>query len=290
MKSLTLGLFSAGLLLSAAGLCAGEAPVLDKTGYHLFRPVPREALRDLSTDRPDKTESPYTVDPGHFQVEADLFNYSRDAYNGDAANTRVESWSFANTNLKAGLFHHIDLQIIVPAFNTVRMEDRSAGLTRKTSGFGDLVSRLKINLWGNDGGRTAFAVMPFLKFPTAAKDLGNGAVEGGLIFPFAIELPAGWSLGVMPEFDFNRDEDGRGTHLEWVQTVALGRDLIGNLGGYAEIFSAVSSEKGADWIATFDCGLTYAVTRDFQLDLGVNLGLTRAADDFNPFLGATWRF
>jgi hypothetical protein len=41
----------------------------DKSGYHLFRPTPRELMRELSTDRPDQTESAYTVDAGHVQLE-----------------------------------------------------------------------------------------------------------------------------------------------------------------------------------------------------------------------------
>ena len=46
---------------------SGTAPT-----YHLFAPVPRSAMRPLSTDRPDTTESPYTVDAGHFQMEMDV--------------------------------------------------------------------------------------------------------------------------------------------------------------------------------------------------------------------------
>jgi hypothetical protein len=41
----------------------------DKSGYTLFRPTPEALLRELTSDRPDKTESPITVDAGHFQLE-----------------------------------------------------------------------------------------------------------------------------------------------------------------------------------------------------------------------------
>jgi hypothetical protein len=43
-------------------------------------------------------------------------------------------------------------------------------------------------------------------------------------------------------------------------------------------------------IGTVDAGFTYALTEDIQLDAGVNIGVTRAADDWNPFLGLSWRF
>ena len=44
---------------------------------------------------------------------------------------------------------------------------------------------LKINLWGNDGGDTAAAVIPYVKAPSAPIGIGNGAMEGGLIRPVA---------------------------------------------------------------------------------------------------------
>jgi hypothetical protein len=31
-------------------------------------------MRELSADRPDKTDCPFTVDAGHFQVEMDFAN------------------------------------------------------------------------------------------------------------------------------------------------------------------------------------------------------------------------
>jgi long-subunit fatty acid transport protein len=37
-------------------------------------------------------------------------------------------------------------------------------------------------------------------------------------------------------------------------------------------------------------GLTYAVTENLQLDAGVNVGVTSAADRFNPFVGISTRF
>jgi hypothetical protein len=40
------------------------------------------SLREMSTDRPDKTESPYTVDAGHFQFEADLVSFGYSAKMG----------------------------------------------------------------------------------------------------------------------------------------------------------------------------------------------------------------
>ena len=37
-------------------------------------------------------------------------------------------------------------------------------------------------------------------------------------------------------------------------------------------------------------GFTYGFTKNVQLDWGANIGVTRAADDINPFVGMTIRF
>ncbi len=247
-------------------------------------------MRELSTDRPDKTESPYTVDAGHFQIEADLVSFSFDRYNGDPSDTQTEAWAFANTNFKVGLLNHVDLQLVVPTFTHVRMEDRDADEVTNSSGFGDLIARMKVNLWGNDGGKTAFALMPFVKFPTAANGIGNGAYEGGLIVPLAIKLPCDWQMGLMTEFDFNEDSSGGDHHIEFINSVTLSHAIVGDVNGYAEFFSAVSTEHESEWIGTVDLGLTYGLTDNIQLDAGVNLGVTRSADDVNPFVGVSWRF
>lgn len=247
-------------------------------------------MREMSTDRPDKTESAYTVDAGHFQIEVDLVSYSHDRDKSGGGDTRVESWAAAPINFKMGLLNNVDLQTVIETYNHVRTEDRVARTTTRQSGFGDVLSRLKVNLWGNDGGTTALAVMPFVKFPTNQDDLGNDSVEYGLIVPLAVELPAGFGLGLMTELDINRDAAGSGRHAEFVNSITLSHSLCGDLGGYAEFWSLVSAENGTPWQGSVDLGLTYGLTEDIQLDAGVNLGVTRSAEDVNPFVGVSFRF
>ncbi len=261
----------------------------DKSKYNLFNPTPRELMRELSTDRPDKTESAYTVDAGHFQLEMDLVSYSRDRDKSGGADTRVDAWSIAPINFKVGLCNRVDLQTVIESYNHITTDDRVAPSKTRQTGFGDITSRLKINLWGNDGGSTALAIMPFVKYPTSQDHIGNNSVESGIIIPLAIDIGGGFGMGLMTEFDFTRD-DGNGRQIEYVNTVTVSHDIVGDLGGYVEFFSAVSSEKDSKWVGTVDLGLTYGLTDDIQLDGGVNIGVTKSAEDINPFLGITFRF
>ncbi len=276
----------------AVCLCpsAQGAPAADKSAYTFFNPTPRDQMRELSTDRPDKTESAYTVDAGHFQIEADLIAYSRDHDTADGADVKSRGTTFANVNLKAGLTNTIDLQFVIETYTTAKATDRTSGLTEKASGFGDITTRLKINLWGNDSGDTAFALMPYVKFPTNQDNLGNNSIEGGLIAPYALSLPGGWGCGIMPQIDLVRDDDDSGYHTELVFSVTASHDITEKLGGYLELWASRGTQSGAQTVATFDCGLTYAVNHNTQLDLGVNLGISDAAEDIAPFVGLSMRF
>jgi hypothetical protein len=275
-----------------AGPCMADdpAPAKDKRGFHLFNPTPRKLMREMATDRPDKTESAYTVDAGHFQFEMDIATYAYDRDRAGGADVRADAWAVAPVNLKLGLTNNIDLQVILEPYNRLRIDDRLAGTVQLQQGFGDVTTRLKINLWGNDGGRTALAIMPFVQFPTNRDGLGNNLVEGGVIFPFAAELPLGWSLGAQAEIDFLASDLSDGYDAAFLNTVSFGHDIAGKLAGYVEFFSEVRARRAIPWIATVDIGFTYALTEDIQFDCGVNIGVTKAAPDLNPFLGLSWRF
>jgi hypothetical protein len=262
----------------------------DKSGYNLFRHTPDGLLRELITDRPDKTESPHTVDAGHYQLEMDLLSCTFDRADVGGTRATVRTFAIAPINLKVGLLNNTELQVVAQTYNVQRTRDGDANTPDVISGFGNVLVRLKTNLWGNDRGATAFGVMPFVKFPTNQHHLGNRALEGGIIFPLAIKLPREWELGAMTELDYLQNSAGSDYHEEFINSVTVGHSIIGELAGYLEFFSVVSPEGTADWSGTFDFGCTYKVTANFQLDAGMNVGVTRSADNLNPFIGFSVRY
>lgn len=230
-------------------------------------------LRPLSTDRPDATESPHTVDAGHFQFEMELANMARDG--GDRA------FSLGELNAKFGLNDSTDLQVVLPFYTRVRGGDE---------GFGDVQIRLKHNLWGNDDGPTALAVMPFIKLPSANGDLGNDKFEGGVIVPFGFDGPAGWSFGVQGELDLEADEDGGGHHLAVLASATGSHALTETTGMFLELVGIIRAESQSDAEAYFNTGMTWAPAPTWQLDGGIRVGLTGASTDFTPFLGLSTKF
>ena len=261
----------------------------DKSAYSLLNSTPVAALRELSTDRPDQTESPYTVDAGRFQLEMDFVNYTFDRERSAGGESRTRVLSLAPLNLKLGLRHNVDVQLMVEPQVEVRVEDRGAGTVARASGFGEVTTRVKVNFWGNDGGKTAFAMMPFVKWPLPTSALRNGKTEGGVIFPLGVELPNGWGMGLMTELDFLSDGGG-GYDTEWVNSITFAHDLTPRLGGYVEFFAVTSRTPGFKWQGQLDVGFTYALREDVQLDFGCNFGVTKSAPDYQPFVGLSRRF
>lgn len=247
--------------------------------------MPAYAAREMTTDRPDTTESPFTVEPGHFQLEMSLIEFSQDNANPQHASVHVNEWNFAPFNLRIGVADNADLHVIFETHHQSRIDDRTTGRVDKLSGYGDLTLRMKWNFWGNDGGPTAFGIMPFVKLPTGSNDFGNHHVEGGVILPASFELPAGWSLSAMTEWDLVRNRTDTGYSHLWLNSASFSHAVAGPVDGFVELVSQV----GGPPIVTLNSGLTWGVGDNLQFDIGINLALTRAADDMLLFTGFAWR-
>ncbi len=109
------------LLMSALAPAAAQ----DKSAYSLFNPTPVAQMREMTTDRPDQTESPFTVDAGHVQVEMDFWNHTVD--HDSATNQRTLDTALAPVNLKVGLTNAADLQIVLEPYRKTLTRDLNTG-------------------------------------------------------------------------------------------------------------------------------------------------------------------
>jgi hypothetical protein len=277
-------------LLAVAGLAAQDLELRDDGGpYHLFNPTPASEMRDFVTDRPDFTEAAITVPAGHFQAEISFFDISRDSTGG----TRTETDLIGNVNLKMGLLENVDIQFIFDAFTENRTT--TAGVGTEVEGFSDLTTRLKINLWGNDGGSTAFALFPYVKIPTGT-NLSNDEWEGGVILPFSMDFSDDVSFGAMLQVDLTHDANSGSHDVDWIHTMVVGLPgfmgvpVADPLGTYLEYVGIAGSGAGLDYQALFSGGFTWAMGDNTQWDVGFRAGLNEAAEDFGVFSGISFRF
>jgi len=275
-------------LFSLPVAAADTAPP-DKSQYTLFNPVPDEQLRSFQTDRPTKSDTAYTVDAGHFQYESDAVNWTYDHNN--TAHITTSNLSITDVVLKAGLTQNTDLEIALAPLNLNQTNDRTTGAQNTAAGFGDVYTRVKYNFFGNDGGDYILAIVPYVKAPTAAHNVGNNHWEGGVYAPFVMNLPSSWIMSVTSEMDILENAALNGTHTNFQNLINFGHPLFtDSLTGYVEFWSDVNNDANAPTQYTADFALAWLVTDNLQLDCGVNVGVNKAANDLQPYLGVSQRF
>jgi len=276
---------TATILFSASHAFAGE-------NNTLFNPTPDDQMRPMTTERPSKTDSPYSLDAGHFQIETNLFasTHNDDCISGTCMETRQNFFGGAS-NLRIGLTDNADFQIISDLYRHLAVKDKTAGSKTTRDGFGDTQLRLKVSLIGNDpASKFSLGVIPYVKVPTNQDDLGNDKYEGGIGLPFNINFDGGWSLGGMTQFNAISQLDGSGYDPAYVNSLIVGKSLTDKLSAYGEFYTFKADQSGAKWTNTLDFGTVYAVTDNFKVDANIAFGATDTADDTNFFVGAAYRF
>jgi hypothetical protein len=251
-------------------------------------PVSSE-LREFTTDRPDVTESPFTVDPGHVQIETTLLGYTRSRR--DAAGVVTDTYEFGTTNVRIGVTERLEVNVVWQPYGIV--DARGGGAT--TRGVGSVDLRAKLNLWGNEGasapGDTALALLPYVTLPTDSDNqVGEAEPAFGLIVPLAIEMGGGFGLGLNAAVNFTRPDRATPYDAAILTSASLGYAWREGLGSYAEVVWEFSRGPGAGDIVSLNTGMTIGLGTDWQLDMGVNIGASSAADPISPFLGISARF
>jgi hypothetical protein len=271
---------------------SGGARAQDKSGYSLFNPTPDGQLREMTTDRPDTTESPFTVDAGRVQIETTVFGYARSRPDADGAVS--DSYEFATTNVRVGLTERVEVDVVWQPYGVVRTHQPGLPALRQ-SGIGGLDLRAKVNLWGNDTfdkTRTAVGLLPYVSLPT---DRDNGIspeyVESGLIVPVALKLTDKLGLGLNGGVSWLRSDPTRSYHAEYLASASFAYEWTEKLGTYYEIAARFNVDDPCCGDAVvLGTGLTYALADNLQFDAGVNVGLTSVTDRINPFVGLSRRF
>lgn len=232
-------------------------------------------LRPLAADRPDATESPQTVDKGHWQMETSILGYTQDKQNGQ---TR-RSYQLLNTNLKYGVSHSVDIQLVFTPY----IQQETSELSEQSHS--DIELRSKINLWGNDGAESAMALLPYIKLATGT--FSNNKTEGGVIATYGSSF-ADYSVGAQLQIDYLYHEPKDKMSFVGRYAAVLGYDIHHNLAGYIEQLGEFDAQDSYIPYASF--GFTYQTNSHRQWDLGSKLALNDKGQDFEVFFGLTQRY
>ena len=254
----------------------------------ILLPAASAAAADTSPicpDRPSKSTGPCTVPKGHWQVETGLIDWSRDRSDG----VRIDLTEFGNTAIKYGISSKADVELWLTPLLT--SSEHGGAVRERHSSFGDTLLRVKYALTADDA-PVQVALDPFVKFPTANRQLGNGKVEGGIVAPISVPLGKGpLTLSLDPELDVLADGDGRGRHAATQQVVNLALRASDSLSLSAELWAMWDWDPaGTGKQASADGAVAYLVSNNIQLDAGANLGLNKQTPDIELYTGISVRF
>jgi hypothetical protein len=229
------------------------------------------------------TETPDTVQPGHFLVRMDALSIATNLH--DSAGGTYSAVAAAKTFIATGLTDSLDVQVGAEMFLSQKYE--RGAFTDRNSGIGDVYFRTKWTLWRDD--HSAVAVMPYVQLPTNTGHVGKTGLQGGLIVPWATHLPGGGTLLAMGQWDFVRNDADNGYDAFWSASAALEQPLTSLLKLYGEVALGKSS-SGAPWEGRLGGGVQLHLSSLFWWDFAVYRGLSRGSPDWNPVVRVNWGF
>jgi hypothetical protein len=235
--------------------------------------------------RPGKATSTCTVPAGRIQLEIGLADWTVQNVPGERDLTLV----LGETAFKYGITDRSDIEIDVTPWQRITTR---AGLVRDSaSGFGDIIVSYKQQITAGNSA-LQFALLPFVKAPTARHQLGNGKWEAGLLVPIGYTIPKSpISLNLTPEVDWAADADGQGHHAAMTQVASLGLQVNAKLNLSAELWGRWDWDpSGRRRQSSADGSVADLLSNDVQLDAGANFGLNRNTPDVELYTGASVRF
>lgn len=232
----------------------------------------------LVTDRPDQTESSSTV-PKHFlQIETGFI-----LENNTTDLMRDKSFTYNTTLLRYGLLDNFELRLGLDFLGN-QITKKRTDYSQNTAGFSPLYAGFKVKVVEESGLRPDIAFLGGLELPfTASSDYQPSYTAPSMRFAFSHTLSNRLSLG----YNLGAEWDGETAFPGFFYSVALGIDLIENLGLFVESFGTIP-EAGTTQ-HQLDAGFTYLISPNFQVDISGGIGLNDAAPDNFVSIGLTYR-
>jgi hypothetical protein len=227
------------------------------------------ARDEISTDRPDVTNSSVVVPAGSLQIENGINLSARDG---------GRSVDGTNTRWRLGIVPCLEFLVDTPTYFA---NVRGPG----NSGFSDVAPALKWQISPNPGKIDLSAVFG-VALPTGATDIAGRGAQPYLQFPWSWELHGGWGVsGMLTEFIRPSDPTSK---LVTETTFAIEKKLTERAGLFAEYVGDYPVNGSP--IQLLNSGGFYRLTANQQVDFHVALGLNRNSPDYIVGVGYSVRF
>jgi hypothetical protein len=224
---------------------------------------------EVSTDRPDVTNSSLVVPAGSLQIENGANLSARD---GDRL---VDG---TNTRWRVGIANCLELLVDTPTyFADVR--------SLHNSGFSDVMPALKWQI-SPVAGKVDFSAVFGVALPTGSSNIAGPGAQPYLQFPWSWELRGGWGLsGMFTEFFRPSDPANKRTTET---TFAVEKKVTDRTSLFLE-YVGDYPESGSP-AQLLNCGGLYRLSPNQQVDFHVALGLNHNAPNYIVGVGYSIRF
>lgn len=228
-----------------------------------------EELEPLITDRPDATESPFTMPKGFFQGETGVA-YER----FEQHSISYETFTYNTTLLRYGLLNNLELRL---GWDFVEGSTKVNGthLENVTSGFSPLLFGFKTSIANEQGCFPQIGFLGHLYLPfTASEDYQPETTGADFRFSFAHTLSETSSLSYNLGAGWGNDIPA----IAYLYSVSYGYGITEKLAAYAEIYGDFPEHSKANHF--WDVGLTYLLSNNLQLDATLGTSFTKGQDVF----------
>jgi len=249
--------------------------------------VPVDA-QSIETDRPDQTETSWTVPEGTVQLESGVAHEWGSALLEIVTGYRVTtSGLLARVGVVEGvearlsLEHQYNSEDVLAAVPTIGLGDESA--RRIEAGLAAVAIGAKVGLMHESGLLPEGALIAHAMLPVGAAPFRPRFVTPDVRFSASHTLADAVGLGYNLGMEW---EDGL-TGASFVYTLTVGADVFDDTSGYVEIYGSTRLEGGQS--TALDGGVTWRPADNVQLDISGGIGLTTITPDAMIGVGASIR-
>lgn len=239
----------------------------------------------IVTDRPDAVESSDVVGKGRFQIETSV-DYERDSRAGVKTRTLTTPTLF-----RLGVSDSIELRLETDG--RVRERTDTGGTSETQRGWADTAIGFVWHMQDFDEKTRAPSIGWLVRadLATGSNGFRSGGVRPSVRIVFEWELPADFSLGVMPGVIYDRDPATGERYTAGILAAGLGKELNDRTRVFGELAATqIARQEHGGTIVTFNTGVAWLLTRNAQLDFSVRLGLNSRSPDSAVAAGVSVRF
>src|SRR4051812_22873065 len=209
-------------------------------------------IKPIITDRPDQTESPFTVPIKHFQIETGfIFEHT---------NEFTKSFVYPTILSKYGLTDNFELRLITDISNTKNTDETVGGLNPVMVGF-------KINITAEKGIVPTTSFIGHLSVPALATEkLKTTYYAPSFRFTMQHTLSNRLSLG----YNFGEEFDGETAKPVFVYTLTTDYAIAEDFSAYIELYGFALQKAKPDH--RFDAGLAYLFQQNILIDVSGGFG------------------